>query len=313
MAAHESARTHASRSSGQIRDLDYVPNRAARSLVTRRTDSIGLVIPEPTTKLFDDPYFPRLVRGIGEVLGAADQQLILLTPQSPADELRLATYLTSGHVDGVLLVSLHGHDPLPAALAARGVPVVVGGRPADGGSLEYVDVDNVHGALSAVRHLIDGGRRRIATITGSTDMTVADDRLEGYRRAHREAGLAVDPRLELDGRLRADAGTHGVGGRACGRAGRRCRVRGIRPDGTGRPRRPPTGGPAGAGGRGRGGFRRLTLAVSTDPGLSSVRQPIEEMGREMARAILASSRGEPRVARNLLLATELIVRGSSGY
>lgn len=296
-----------------IRDLDYVPNRAARSLVTRRTDSIGLVIPEPTTKLFDDPYFPRLVRGIGEVLGAADQQLILLTPQSHADELRLATYLTSGHVDGVLLVSLHGRDPLPAALAARGVPVVVGGRPAVGGSLEYVDVDNVHGALSAVRHLIDGGRRRIATITGSSDMTVADDRLEGFRRAHREAGLALDPRLELTGdfeqtRARmalaaaladglvidavfAASDLMALGALAALRqAGRRV------PEDVAVV-----------------GFDDSPLAVSTDPELSSVRQPIEEMGREMARAILASSRGEPRIARSLLLATELIVRGSSGY
>src|SRR5436305_12574207 len=83
-----------------IRRLGYIPNRAARSLVTRRTDSVGLVIPEPTTKLFGDPFFPRLIRGINAVLSEADQLLVLLTPQSAHDEDQLGEYLSSGHLDG---------------------------------------------------------------------------------------------------------------------------------------------------------------------------------------------------------------------
>src|SRR5438105_14297179 len=94
-----------------IRRLGYIPNRAARSLVTRRTDSVALVIPEPTTKLFGDPFFPRLIRGINAVLSEADQLLVLLTPQSAHDEEQLGEYLASGHLDGAMLVSLHGSDP----------------------------------------------------------------------------------------------------------------------------------------------------------------------------------------------------------
>ncbi len=85
-----------------IHRLGYTPNRAARSLVTRRTDSVGLVIPEPTTKLFGDPFFPRLIRGINSVLGEADQLLVLLTPQSTHDEEQLGQYLVSGHLDGAI-------------------------------------------------------------------------------------------------------------------------------------------------------------------------------------------------------------------
>ena len=162
--------------------LGYTPNRVARSLATRRTDSVALVIPEPATKLFGDPFFPRLVVGIGEVLSAADKQLVLLAPQSKDDEDRLERYLLAAQVDGVLLVSLHGNNPLPEHLSQRGVPLVVGGRP-HGQGISYVDVDNVQGAMSAVRHLLASGRRQIATITGPLDMAGAADRLEGYRRA----------------------------------------------------------------------------------------------------------------------------------
>src|SRR5437879_8768371 len=121
--------------------LRYVPNRAARTLVTGRTDSIGLVIPEPTAFLFGDPFFPRLVRGISEVLSRRLLQLVLLIPQSAEDETRLEGYLSAGHVDGVLMVSLHGNDPLPERLHRRGTPVVLGGRPSANGPLTYVDVD----------------------------------------------------------------------------------------------------------------------------------------------------------------------------
>ena len=91
-------------------------------------------------------------RGISEVLSAHDVQLVLLVPQSRADEARVAHYLSARHVDGALLVSLHGDDPLPTLLEERGLPVVVGARPpAHQANISYVDVDNRSGALSGVR------------------------------------------------------------------------------------------------------------------------------------------------------------------
>ena len=190
--------------------LGYTPNRVARSLVTRRTDSVALVIPAPASNLFGDPFFPRLVTGITEVLAAADKQLVLLAPQSREEEVRLVRYLAAAQADGVLLVSLHGDDPLPSELLRRGIPLVVGGRPPVTG-VSYVDVDNVQGAMSAVRHLISLGRRRVATITGPLDMASGADRLDGYRRALTEAGLPTDPALEATGGFEQELARRAMG------------------------------------------------------------------------------------------------------
>src|SRR5690349_3779173 len=90
-----------------VSELGYVPNRAARSLVTRRNGSVGVVITEPSGRLFSEPFFPRVLRGISAALTARDLQLVLLMPSGPNETTRTAEYLTSGHVDGILLVSLH--------------------------------------------------------------------------------------------------------------------------------------------------------------------------------------------------------------
>ena len=294
-----------------IQRLGYRPNRAARALATRRTDSVGLVIPEPTQHVFADPFFPRLVRGINDVLAGDDLQLVLLTPAKSAGEERLARYLTGGHLDGVLLVSLHGQDPLPALLLQHGVPVVVGGRPPDGVPVSFVDVDNVGGAHSAVGHLLDGGRRRIATLTGPLDMAPSADRLDGYRSALAGAGIVADPSLEASGEFDQEVA--------------RNRTRELLD------RHPDidaifaASDPMAAGAlqalrlTGRRvpedvavvSFDDSSFAASSDPPLTSVRQPIEEMGREMSRLLTRMVTSRDRVARRVILATELVVRASS--
>ena len=100
-----------------VKELGYIPNRAARSLVTRRSDSVAVVIPEPTAQVFGDPFFPRILRGVSDALAAEEMQLVLLMPQGRTDEQRVERYLAAGHTDGVLLVSLHGSDPLPRDLS----------------------------------------------------------------------------------------------------------------------------------------------------------------------------------------------------
>lgn len=295
-----------------VTKLGYVPNPAARSLVTRRSDSVGLVITEPASRLFEDPFFPRLLRGISAELSTRNLQLVLLMPEDGDAELRLERYLGAGHVDGVLLVSLHGADPLPAHLQARGVPMVVGGRPPAGVSASYVDVDNREAARSAVRHLAGLGRGRIATITGPQDMGAGIDRLEGFLEGLAEAGLTRDDALigtadftyeggaaamrrllaaapDLDAVFAASdlmaAGALSVL-RAAGRSV---------PDDVALV-----------------GFDDSPLAAATEPPLTSVRQPIEEMGRELVRLLVASLENAGRPARRVLLSTELVRRASSG-
>jgi DNA-binding LacI/PurR family transcriptional regulator len=291
--------------------LGYVPNPAARSLVTRRSQSIGLVIAEPAGRLFEDPFFPRLLRGIGSALSSRDLQLVLLMPQSSGEETRTERYLTAGHVDGALLVSLHGNDPLPKAVAARGVPVVVGGRPPRGSMVSYVDVDNAQGARSAIEHLIAGGRRRIATIAGPQDMPAGEDRLSGYHDALDAAGMARDAKLVSDGDFTQQGGAEATR-----------RLLAARPDldaifvasdlmATGAIQVLRAAGRRIPDDVAIVGFDDSAITETTDPPLTSVRQPIEEMGREMVRLLVEHLAEPGSVPRTVILATQLVRRRSS--
>jgi DNA-binding LacI/PurR family transcriptional regulator len=294
-----------------IERLGYVPNRAARSLVTRRSGSFGLVITEPTGRLFSDPFFPRVLRGIGAELTARDLQLILLMPNSPADLRRIGDYLSAGHVDGVVLVSLHREDPLPSRLSAAGIPLVLVGRPLPGIAASYVDVDNRQGARSAVEHLIDGGRRVIATISGPLDMPVGIDRLAGYRDALSDAGLGMDPGLEASGDFTQESGATAMSRLLANRpdldavfvASDLMAVGALSALTAGRRRVPRDVAIV--------GYDDSPVATSTNPQLTSVHQPIEEMGREVARLLVEAVEGTDRVIRRVILATDLVKRASS--
>lgn len=178
-----------------ISELNYVPNRAARSLVARATMSIALVVPEDAHRFFGDPYFADIVQGISDRLDDSDYvlNLQLAHPSSPSEKTR--RYLLGGNVDGALVVSHHSGDHFLASLG-QSLPVVFGGRPMDAEGAPgrptdyYVDVDNHLGAMQGTRHLIESGRRAIATITGPSDMPAAVDREQGWRDALREAGMS---------------------------------------------------------------------------------------------------------------------------
>lgn len=294
-----------------ISELGYVPNPAARSLVTRRSDSVAVVITEPTGRLFADPFFPRLLRGISGELNARELQLVLLMPGTPGEEERVRRYLGAGHVDGALLVSLHGDDPLPNWLAERDIPVVVGGRPPRGAEVSYVDMDNRQGARTAVEHLIALGRRQVATIAGPTDMAAGIDRLAGYRDAFGAAGGPADPELV------AVADFSQEGGAAAMRSLLRRRpdidavfaaadlmavgaIQALREAG----RRIPDDVAV-------VGFDDSPVAAMADPAISSVRQPIEEMGAEMTRLLIDGSARSDATVRRVILATSLVIRASS--
>lgn len=174
-----------------ISRLGYVPNLAARSLVTKRSGSVALVISEPESEVFSDPFFATIVRGVSDELAAFDLDLVLMMARDSSRHERIVRYARNGHVDGVLLIAMHGEDPLPGLLHAAGVPVVLGGRPVTvSDDWTFVDIDNAGGARLAVGHLLGLGRRRIATIAGPQDMGAGRARLAGYRGAVAAAGQA---------------------------------------------------------------------------------------------------------------------------
>ncbi|MEU9340193.1 LacI family DNA-binding transcriptional regulator [Streptomyces sp. NPDC048278] len=297
-----------------VEELGYVPNQAARSLVTRRHDAVAVVIAEPETRIFTDPFFALQLRGISKELTAHDSQLVLLLTEGRDDHARVARYLAGGHVDGALVFSLHLDDPLPGLIEGAGVPTVFGGRPgwSDGtDSAVYVDCDNRGGAEDAVRHLAGLGRTRIAHITGPLDQTSAADRLQGYRDVMGES----DPRLVV-----ASDFTPSGGERAMGELLDRCpdvdavfaandltalgALRVLRERG----RRVPEDVAV------IGFDDVLPVAEQTEPPLTTVRQDIEEMGRLMARLLLStltrdtSATGAPS---SVVLPTTLIRRATA--
>ena len=171
-----------------IARMNYVPNRAARSLASRQTYAIALLVPEETTRFFGDPYFAAIVKGITARLEPTDYILNLLVASSdPTRKTR--RYLRSGSVDGALVVSHHASDRDLTELN-EAVPMVFGGRPAAQAlsNSYYVDVDNLDGSRQATQHLIERGARRIATITGPPDMPASIDRLAGWRQVMAERG-----------------------------------------------------------------------------------------------------------------------------
>jgi DNA-binding LacI/PurR family transcriptional regulator len=296
-----------------VEELGYVPNQAARSLVTRRHDAVAVVIAEPETRVFADPFFALQLRGISKELTAHDNQLVLLLTEGRDDHARVARYLAGGHVDGALVFSLHLDDPLPGLIQGARIPTVFGGRPGwnggDGGVV-YVDSDNRGGAREAVRHLVGLGRGRVAHITGPLDQTSAADRLDGFR----DVMGTADPGLVVESDF-----TPGGGERAMRELlGRRPDVdavfaandlsasgalRVLREHG----RRVPEDVAV------VGFDDMLPVAEGTDPPLTTVRQDIEEMGRIMARLLLRgldpATGDDPPAA--VVLPTTLVRRASA--
>lgn len=176
-----------------IEQTGYQPNRAARSLVTRATGSIGLVVSEAHARIFSDPFFASMVRGATQVVRPLGIHLVLMLAEDQRARDQLLDYLRHGHVDGVLFVSTHAADPLPRILVAERLPVVLSGRPVARLPVSFVDVDSVAGAGLAVDHLVDRGRRRIATIAGPQDMPAGQDRLRGFTEALQVHGLPPGP------------------------------------------------------------------------------------------------------------------------
>ncbi|GAA5044566.1 LacI family DNA-binding transcriptional regulator [Thermocatellispora tengchongensis] len=290
-----------------VNELGYVPNSAARSLVTQRTDSIALVVSEPPTRVFsEDPLFSTVIRTASRELEAADKQVVLMLAGTPQSHARVERYIAGGHVDGVMLISMHGADPLPAAISRMGVPVVSYGRPAVAVDMPFADNDNVGGAETAVRRLLDIGRRRIATIAGPLDMIAGQDRLTGYRNAlrgssrrsivavgdfTRESGaIAMRQLLEDDPQLDAVFVANdlmAIGAlQALRQAGRRV------PDDVAMV-----------------GFDDIEAARYTEPPLTTMRQPIVEQATAMVRLLLTPP--AERDTDHVILPTELVIRESA--
>ncbi|KAA9106407.1 LacI family DNA-binding transcriptional regulator [Microbacterium rhizomatis] len=289
-----------------IADLNYVPNRAARSLASRHTHAVALVVPEDTTRFFGDPFFASVVSGINTGLSRSDYVLnLFIASDDPGD--KTTSYVRSGSIDGAFIISHHTSDTFIDRIASS-VPVVYGGRPLRERENDYyVDVDNVAAARDATAYLIEKGHRRLATITGPLTMPAGIDRLQGFRDALRAAGLR-EGAIE-DGGFTSDGGADAM---------RRILERGEAPDAvfiaSDLMARGALSVLAAAGLRvpddmAIAGFDDSPVATSVTPHLTTMRQPSFEQGEKMAGVLLdlLAGRAPQRVT---ILDTALIVRDS---
>jgi DNA-binding LacI/PurR family transcriptional regulator len=300
-----------------VTETGYVPNRAARSLVTGRTYSVALVVsavdagfddPFPG-HAFDDPFFGRIASGALHHLGEIDVRMVLMHVNNDASRGRLMSYLRQGDIDGVMLVSMYATDPLPAMLVDAGADAVLFARPATPLPISYVDVNQQAGAALAADLLLARGCRSIVTISGPSDTPSGQDRLSGFRDAMARHGIPYVPAIEsnftqvggetamlallsdvpdLDGVFAAnDLMALGA-------------VHVLRDKG----RRVPDDVAV-------VGFDDSRVALASRPELTTVRQPVEDMAAEMARLLLARIEDGTRPVTSTIFESALIVRQSA--
>ncbi|MDT4935390.1 MAG: hypothetical protein QOK11_3282 [Pseudonocardiales bacterium] len=291
-------------------ELAYTVNRAARALATRRSDSVAFIVAEDEGRMFNDPYFLGVLRGAHAEISGAGLQLLFVIASTPTDVQHFEQYASGGHVDGVLLISLHGDDSLPRNLEAMGVATVLNGRPVSGDeSIYWVDSDNSTGGRLATEMLIARGARRIATISGPQDMAAGRDRLAGYRAALVTAGLDPLEEHEAQGDFTVDGGARAM-----------ARLLDADPEidavfaasdltALGAMQTLADRGRAVPGDVAVVGFDDVPEAQLATPPLTTIRQPIDEVGRTMARVLLGRIRGAAQ--RTTVLPVQAIRRDSA--
>jgi DNA-binding LacI/PurR family transcriptional regulator len=260
-------------------------------------------------RFFADPYFGRVVGGLMSVLRQAGVQLALQIVGTAEQRTRLVGDLRHGQADGVIVLSLPAHDPLPRMVTDAGVPAVMIGRPADPVPINYVDLANDTGAALAAEHLIDRGCQLIGMISGPVDVPASSDRVSGFRRSMarrghgwvplvsgnftQESGYAAMQKLlgeqpTVDGVFVAND-LMAVGAlTALREAGRRV------PEDVAVV-----------------GFDDSSAALAAAPPLTTIRHPLEDMAAEAARLLL--SRVEDRTMRpsSVIYEPTLVIRASA--
>ncbi|MBB5961623.1 LacI family DNA-binding transcriptional regulator [Planomonospora venezuelensis] len=296
----------------------YVPNQAARSLVTRRAGVVALVVSgasgeepgEPSPgQVFTDPFFGRVASGIIGFLRPRGIHPILMFADDAETRAQVLTYLRQGNADGALLVSTHAEDLLPRLLADAGLPAVLFARPAEPIPISYVDVEHRTGAKLAADHLVARGRRRVATITGPPNLPAAQARLAGFRDAMAVHGHPYIPCAEgnftyhsgeaaMERLLAEHPGLDGVF--AANDVMAQAALFVLRQHGLRVPEDVAVI-----------GFDDSSVAAASRPALTTVRHPVEDMAAEMARLLLARVDQPERPATSIIFEPALVVRESA--
>lgn len=165
-----------------IEKTGYAPNRVARSLVTRRTGAVALVVSGAGGDVFGDPFFGRVVSGVVDYLRKHGTHPLLMLADNDTARDDVIAHLRQGGADGALLVTTDPEDRLPLMVALIGVPAVVFAQPSAATGLSYVDMRHAAGGELAAWHLHMRDRTRLATISGPRHVPASQERIAGFRR-----------------------------------------------------------------------------------------------------------------------------------
>ncbi len=295
-----------------IREHDYAPNAAARSLASARSRVISALIPRSAAQIFADPFFPTIIQGISESCAANGYFLMLAMLTAELEQGFYNQVLRGRYVDGLIMLSHDIDDPLLPQLLRDPTPLVLIGRHPYLSGLAWVDVENRDGARQATNHLIKLGHRRIATITGPLMMTAGLDRRDGYKQALVEAGIPIEPELIVEGDFTQEGGYQAMqqvinlperpratfvasDAMALGA------LHALREVGLHVPRDMAIV-----------GYDDLPVAVQTTPALTTVRQPIAQMGAAAVRTLIEQIEDPSTLRTAVRLATTLVIRETCG-
>ncbi|ABF44130.1 LacI family DNA-binding transcriptional regulator [Deinococcus geothermalis] len=291
-----------------IEELGYTAHPSARALAGGRTNTLGIVVPS-----IGPQYISEVVRGADLVAYEAGLDLLISTTQEDTShERQNVGRLSRGLVDGLLMVLPRSLDRYADALKQAEVPVVVVASANTTMPFPLVDADHYHGARLAVAHLLGLGHRRVGFIAGRRDTTASLERLRGYREGLLTAGLTPDPVLIRPGEYTQPGGfaaarslldlpdpptaIFAANDLSAFGAMEAIKDRGLRvPDDVSVV-----------------GFDDIPQANQVHPALTTVRQPLVEMGTAGTRQLLNLLHGVGPVTDRLVLPTELIVRASTG-
>ena len=290
-----------------VEDLKYQPNAVARSLRRKQTHTLGMIIPDNS-----NPFFAEVARGIEDLCFDLGYNVILCNSDQDRDkEQTYIDLLTEKRVDGIVFVAAGGHAEHLQSVLERGVPVVVVDRELQDIQCDRVLTDNWSGGRQATEHFIERGHKRIACIAGPSDLTPSWERVRGYREALEAAGLPFDKQLIRRGDFRAPSGYTAMQELlalpkpptavfVCNDLMAIGAMRAISEQGLGIP-----------GDVAVVGFDDIALASYTNPRLTTVAQPRQEMGRLAAELLIERVRDNDRPFQRQLLETRLIIRQSS--
>jgi len=294
-----------------VKELDYKPSAIARGLVSNRTHTLGLI-----TADFSDYFFTQVIIGAEAEARKRDYFFLLgSTERNPADEPEYLRLLTERQVDGILFArpSTERDDRHIISLIRQGVPLVTTAYHVSGESLTVVDVDNVDGGFQATQCLIKAGHRRIGMITGPPDWKSVKDRTEGYRLALEKGDIPFDQSLIEHGDWSYEGGYE---------AARRLIERGLDFNALfAQNDRMALGAMRALREAGRRipddvaivGYDDIPVAAYCDPPLTTVRQPMQEVGRVATRLLIETIEGGATPPREVLLRAELVRRQSCGH